>query len=221
MHPNDEYAARFEHGKLGKTEAWLILEAPAGAELVYGLMPGTGLRQLEEACRAGKAVEPLLRRVRVSPGDVCYIPAGCIHSIGAGIVLYEIQESSDLTYRFYDWDRTDDQGRRRELHLDQALAVADLRCALMPVRVAESYGAKRLLNEKMFTLDVIRVGGVEMLPPVQEFGMLTVLRGELTLRWISGELRMKKGETCLLPKNAPPEMHLRGDGWAALSMPKG
>lgn len=221
VHPNDEYAAIHENGKLGKTEAWLILEAPAGSELIYGLMPGTDRKRLKEACEAGKAVEQLLRRVRIAPGDVCRIPAGCIHSIGAGILLYEIQESSDITYRFYDWDRADAEGRRRELHLEKALEVADVKCAPQPVHVAEAYGTKRVLNEKSFTLDVIRAGGVEMLPEVPDFGILTMLRGDLTLRWLGGEMLLRKGETCLLPKYAPPGMHLRGEGYAALSMPKG
>ena len=220
VHPTDAYAAANEHGKLGKNEAWLILDAPEGSELVYGLKPGTTMRQLKEACEQGKAVEPLLRRVSVTPGDVCYIPAGCVHAIGAGIMLYEIQESSDVTYRFYDWDRTDRNGNRRELHIAQGLAVADLKCAPRPVRVSEAYGTRRLLNEEEFTLDVIRCGGVEFLPEINEFGILTSLQGDVTVRWDSGELKLAEGETCLLPRNSP-KMHLRGEGYAALSMPNG
>ena len=220
VHPDDEYAAAHEHGKLGKTEAWLILDAPEGSELVYGLQPGTSLRQLRDACENGRAVEPLLRKVRVTPGDVCYIPAGCVHAIGEGIMLYEIQESSDLTYRFYDWDRKDAEGRGRELHIEQGLAVADLKCAPRPVRVSEAYGTRRLLNEEEFTLDVIRCHGVEILPELGEFGILTSLQGELSLKWDSGEMKLGEGETCLLPRSAP-KMHLRGEGYAALAMPNG
>ena len=220
VHPGDEYAAANEHGKLGKNEAWLILDAPEDGEIIYGLKPGTGIRQLKDACENGKAVEPLLRKVRVTPGDVCYIPSGCVHAIGAGILLYEIQESSDITYRFYDWDRKDPQGNSRELHLEKGLAVANLKCAPRPVRVSEAYGARRLVNEEAFSLDVIRCGGVEFLPDLSEFGILTVLRGELTLRWESGEIKLDTGETCLLPRNAP-KMHLRGEGVAALAMPNG
>jgi len=218
VHPDDDYAASHENGKLGKTEAWLILDAPEDGEIIYGLKPGTGLRQLKEACENGKAVEPLLRRVRVKPGDVCYIPSGCIHSIGAGVMLYEIQEASDITYRFYDWERKDAQGNSRELHLEQALAVADLKCAPRPVRVSEAYGVRRLLNEENFTLDVIRCGGVEFLPETADFGCLTSLSGELTLKWDSGEMALAEGETCLIPATAP-KLYLRGEGYAALAMP--
>ena len=133
VHPNDDYAARVENGKLGKTEAWLILDAPEGSQLVYGIKPGTTLDTLRAACEQGAAVEPLLRRVTVHPGDVCFIPAGCVHAIGAGIMLYEIQQSSDITYRFYDWDRVDKNGNRRELHLQKALDVTDLTFSLDPI----------------------------------------------------------------------------------------
>ena len=218
VHPGDEYAAVHEHGKLGKTEAWLILDAPEDGELVYGLKPGTSPEQLKDACAGGKAVEKLLRRVRVRPGDVCYIPAGCVHAIGAGILLYEIQESSDITYRFYDWDRKNAEGKGRELHIEQGLAVADLECAPEPVRASGTFGTERLLEQKQFTLDVIRCGGTEILPEIRDFGILTVLRGTLKLQWKNGEMKLKEGETCFLPKNAP-EMHLEGDGTAAMAMP--
>ena len=220
VHPGDEYAAVQEHGKLGKTEAWLILDTPeGGGEIVCGIRPAVSLADLRAACRAGSAVEPLLRRMRVQKGDVCYIPAGCVHSIGPGVVLYEIQESSDLTYRFYDWDRTAADGSKRELHLEKALAVTNPRCTPMPIRVGKAYGIRRLLNEEKFTLDVIHSGGLEILPPLNEFGLLTCLDGEPELCWAGGgSMTLRKGETVLLPKTAPA-MTLRGEGYAALSMP--
>ena len=162
--------------------------------------------------------EEVLRRVRVRPGDVCYIPAGCVHAIGAGITLYEIQQSSDITYRFYDWDRTDAQGRRRELHLDKALDVTDLTLEPQPVRAAMRPGAERVLDKRYFTLDVIRTEGREALPPLGEFGMLTALEGAVTLAWEGGEMALERGETCFLPRECPA-LWLTGNGTAALSMP--
>ena len=219
VHPNDAYAAAREDGKLGKTEAWLILDTPPeGGELIYGVRPGVTLQALKEASAAGTAVERLLNRVRVNPGDVCYIPAGCVHSIGPGILLYEIQQSSDLTYRFYDWNRTDKYGKRRELHLDRALDVADLRSTPVPKRVEKSFGVKRVLSEQYFTLDLIRTDTMEMLPAVHEFGILTVTEGEMELRFAGGSVRMDAGETCLLPCSGP-QLALVGHGAAALAMP--
>ena len=220
VHPDDAYAGEHEGGKLGKTEAWLILEAPEGAELVYGIVPGTGREELRTACEAGRAVEKLLRRVRVRPGDVCFIPAGCVHAIGAGILLYEIQQSSDITYRFYDWDRRDAEGRGRELHLKQALEVTDLHFGPEPIHWDGRPGVTRMLDQPYFTLDLIRAAGETELPGIRDFGVLTALDGGLTLAWAGGKTEMKKGESYFLPCRSP-RLILRGEGRAALSMPNG
>ncbi len=224
VHPNDEYAARVENGKLGKTEAWLILDAPEGSELVYGIQPGTTLDALQAACEQGAAVEPLLRRVRVKPGDVCFIPAGCVHAIGAGILLYEIQQSSDVTYRFYDWDRVDKNGNRRELHLKKALDVTDLHFRLSPIPApagspAPNAGSARVLDERYFSLDLLHCDGDTSVPAVTSFGMLTALDAGLTIGWQGGALPLRKGESVYLPATCPA-LTLHGIGRAALSMPK-
>ena len=219
VHPDDEYAAARENGKSGKTEAWLILDTPAeGGELIYGVRPGTSLQALRKAGEAGREVEKLLNRVKIFPGDVCYLPAGCVHAVGDGVMLYEIQQSSDLTYRLYDWDRTDANGRKRPLHLDKALDVADLKPAPSPVRVGKAFGIKRVLTEKYFSLDLIRTDGMVKIPAPQDFGILTVTEGETELRFAGGAVRMKAGDTCLVPKDAP-EMALIGSGSAVLAMP--
>ena len=220
VHPDDAYARENEGGKLGKTEAWLILDCPEGAELVYGIRPGTDLAALEAACEQGSAVAPLLRRVKVRPGDVCNIPAGTVHAIGAGILLYEIQQSSDVTYRFYDWDRVDAQGNRRELHLKKALDVTNLQFAPEPKHWDERPGVTRMLEEPFFSLDLIRAEGDEVrLPETQDFGFLTALDDGLELVWDGGSAGMKKGESFFLPCEGPA-VSVRGTGRAALSMPR-
>lgn len=218
VHPNDAYAAEHENGKLGKTEAWLVLDTPAGGgDLVYGVKQGTTRDDLKAACDEG-TVEKLLNKVKVKRGDVCFIPAGCVHAVGAGVMLYEIQQSSDLTYRFYDWDRADADGNKRELHLDKALDVARLRSAPAMKRVGKAFGTRRVLSEKYFTLDLIHTDTMELLPAVHEFGILTVIEGEMELRFSGGMVAMKAGDTCLLAKNGP-ELALVGAGTAALAMP--
>ena len=218
VHPDDAYANRVENGKLGKTEAWLILDAPKGSQLVYGIKPGTTLSELRTACEDGAAVEAYLRRVDVKPGDVCFIPAGCVHAIGAGIMLYEIQQSSDVTYRFYDWDRVDQQGNRRELHIGKALGVTDLDFILDPIPAPDAPIA-RVLDEAYFTLDLMKVDGTQAVPAPEDFGLLSVLEGELTLNWQGGARRLAKGESLYIPA-ASPALTLAGHGRAALSMPK-
>lgn len=120
VHPDDSYALSHE-GKSGKSEAWYILDAPPGAQLVCGIdTHGTPLRSVLEAGR----LEDSLCRVSVRPGDVFYIPAGTVHALGPGIRCYEIQQASDVTYRLWDWGRTGKDGRPRPLHIEQALSVS-------------------------------------------------------------------------------------------------
>jgi mannose-6-phosphate isomerase len=199
VHPNDEYAAAHENGKLGKTEAWVILQADEGAELVYGLVPDVTRDELENAALQGAAVEKYLRRVKVKEGDVCFIPAGCIHAIGAGIVLYEIQQSSDVTYRFYDWDRTDSNGQKRALHIRQAVDVADLAFRLDPVHRAPGTGFEPLLRNDVFELDRLHVSGeLQIDPDPRRFAFLTAM-DSLLLSWEGNALELAKGDSVLLP----------------------
>lgn len=132
VHPDDSYAEAHERS-LGKTEMWYVLDAAKGAKLVCGLRQEMTADTLRDAICAG-TVERYLQRVTIHKNDVFFIPAGTIHAIGAGALVAEIQENSNLTYRLYDYGRVDKSGRPRELHIDKALAVADLREAARPVQ---------------------------------------------------------------------------------------
>ncbi len=125
VHPDDAYAAAHENGQLGKTEMWYVLDAAPGATLIYGLRSSVDKELFRKSLLDG-TVEKYLRKVEIRKGDVFYIEAGTIHAIGAGALIAEIQESSNLTYRLYDYDRTDKDGKKRPLHIDRALEVADL-----------------------------------------------------------------------------------------------
>jgi mannose-6-phosphate isomerase len=118
VHPNDEYARRHENSA-GKTEMWHILRAGAGAEIALGFRERIGIDRLRLASASGE-IEKLLRWIPVQPGETYFTPAGTVHAIGGGLVLCEIQQVSDVTYRLYDY------GRPRELHLDKAAEVSDL-----------------------------------------------------------------------------------------------
>ena len=122
VHPDDAYAKRHHPGELGKTEMWYILDAEPGAELMIGFRTPQTREAVSEAIAAGR-FEDMVRRVPVKPGEAFFLPAGRVHAIGAGIMLAEIQENSDVTYRVYDYNRRDAQGRPRELHVDRALDV--------------------------------------------------------------------------------------------------
>ncbi|MFW5985099.1 MAG: type I phosphomannose isomerase catalytic subunit [Halanaerobiaceae bacterium] len=123
VHPGDDYALKVE-GEPGKTEMWYIIDAKPEAKLVYGLKPGTNKSQMKKAIKNGQ-LEKHLNRVNVKPGDTLFIPRGTIHALEEGILLAEIQQSSDTTYRVYDWDRLGQDGKPRELHVEKALDVTD------------------------------------------------------------------------------------------------
>ena len=123
VHPDDGYAQ--EHaGELGKTELWVILHAEPGAELIYGLKAGVDRDRLAQAVTTG-SIEQMLHRVPIHAGDVVYVPAGTVHALGPGVLVAEIQQNSDTTYRLYDWGRPGDNGQPRPLHVQQALDVID------------------------------------------------------------------------------------------------
>jgi mannose-6-phosphate isomerase len=161
VHPDDAYAQRVEHQSNGKTECWVILDAEPGAEIVLGWARDTSRDEYLRRVADGTLGE-LLRRVAVKPGDVFYLPAGTVHSIGAGIILYETQQTSDLTYRIFDWNRVGADGKPRELHVEKAADVLDYRAsqagALVPlVYVAGDLRRTVLVADRRFIVERVAV----------------------------------------------------------------
>lgn len=201
VHPNDTQA-RARHQCLGKTEMWYILHAEPGAELVVGFENDTLPEDYVAAVASGKVMD-LLHREAVQPGDVLYIPAGRIHTIGKGIMLAEIQQSSDITYRIYDFDRTDGAGNKRELHTEQALGVLDFKA--YPV-YKSAY--RNQLNEAVF------LAGGEYFHThklwlnqahernhmhLDSLVIYLCIEGSCKVKAGAGELLLQKGQTCLVP----------------------
>ena len=131
VHPSDEYARKHERAQLGKTEMWYVLDALKGTQLIYGFKMDQSALDVKTAIENG-SIERLLQKVSVKKNDLFYIKAGTVHAIGAGALIAEIQESSNLTYRLYDYDRLDKNGNKRELHVEKGLRVANLRAATEP-----------------------------------------------------------------------------------------
>ncbi|MDQ2866317.1 MAG: class I mannose-6-phosphate isomerase [Candidatus Eremiobacteraeota bacterium] len=124
VHPDDAYAERVEHQPNGKTECWYVFSAQGKAELILGWTQNTTREEYERRVADG-TLGDILRRVPVVAGDAFYLPAGTLHAIGAGIILFETQQASDLTYRIFDWNRTGSDGKPRELHVAKAADVLD------------------------------------------------------------------------------------------------
>ncbi|MDO5544259.1 MAG: class I mannose-6-phosphate isomerase [Eubacteriales bacterium] len=131
VHPTDDYAAAHENGQWGKTEMWYVLDAAKDAKLVYGLNHDVTAETLRDGIESG-TLEKHLQTVPIQKNDVFFIEAGTIHAIGAGALIAEIQQSSNLTYRLYDYDRVGKDGKKRPLHVDKALAAANLKTSAEP-----------------------------------------------------------------------------------------
>ena len=180
LHPSDEDLARAGLAGIGKNEAWVILDADDGAFVIHGFEPGWDLERYLAAARAGAGAAGL-RRVPVHRGDVVHVPPGTVHAIGAGVLLAEVQQSSDITYRIHDWDRAGLDGRPRALHLEEASRVTPPvtlpPCPLKPP--GRSGPLSRRLETEHFVLEEIRVddGPIALPPTAGRCAILAVLEG--------------------------------------------
>ncbi|EFO78943.1 mannose-6-phosphate isomerase [Oscillochloris trichoides DG-6] len=203
VHPDDAYAHRHEaaSGFHGKTEAWYILDAAPGADITYGMRQTCDRETFASAVHTG-TLEDLLERVPVTPGDMILVPAGTIHAINAGLLIFEIQERSDLTYRVYDYNRRDAKtGQLRELHLDKALDV----CTFGPARHAKlphlnlAPGRDLLVACPYFALERWQLAGHANLEYQGSFEILTMIEGACSLIWAHGELPLRHGDAVVIP----------------------
>lgn len=203
VHPEDAYAQNMEPPDLGKTEAWYIVAAEPGSKLYAGLRPGVDRTVLAAAMAAGRTDE-VLHEIEPAPGDCVFIPAGTVHALGAGLLVAEIQQASDTTFRLFDWNRLGADGQPRPLHIDQALEVTDYRRGPVgrQTPVAAGGGWQQLVKCDKFTL--LRAGGMGRFdvletPNRPQFSILTVPQGAAELQWRGGRLSLATGRSLLVP----------------------
>jgi mannose-6-phosphate isomerase len=207
VHP-DDYLGRKLVGDNGKTESWLILHADPGSLIYAGLKPGT-TREAFAAALADGSVEPLLHRFEPRPGDCVLIPAGTVHAIGAGIVLAEIQQMSDATFRVFDWNRVGPDGTPRELHIDQAMAAIDFTSGPVdpvPPVARETPGgtAEALARCPFFALERLTLDGPDRVGRADRFTAVLCLEGAASFTSDGHEYRIAAGQTMLLPAAIGP-----------------
>ncbi|SFB11011.1 mannose-6-phosphate isomerase [Lentibacillus halodurans] len=201
VHPDDQFAQKVESVPYGKTECWYVLDAEPEAEIVFGHHAETK-EQLTRMMNNGEWDE-LLRRVRVQSGDFVYVPSGTIHAIGGGIVILETQQSSDTTYRVYDYDRTDVDGNKRGLHLDKAAAVTNVPHQMPELNQEESVSGG-LTMTKLVENDYFRVsqwtlnGDAEQMMEA-DFLQISAIKGNATLTTNGKSFEIEKGTNFILP----------------------
>lgn len=207
VHPEDDYAAAHEGGKLGKTETWYILHAEPGAQIVYGFNRAVTRDEVRQAI-AETQLEALLNTVEVYAGDVVFVPAGTVHAIGAGVALYELQEYSDVTYRLYDYGRLQANGQPRELHVDRALDVlrpeppTTVQLIPRPTELLGAHSARRTLVAcPYFVEEELRLHGeVQLAVAPTSCQIVTLLEGACEVVGSVGEqVTLAHGDTVVLP----------------------
>lgn len=199
VHPGDAYAAAMDPPDLGKTEAWYVIEADPGSVIYAGLEREIDREAFATAIRTGQVAD-ILHMIPAQAGDCIFIPAGTVHALGAGILVAEIQQSSDTTFRVFDWNRVGDDGHPRALHIDQALAVTDYSRGEVRPQTPQLLpdGGERLVQCEQFILD--RYAGTRPASLERSGGrILTVVDGGGTLRWTGGELSLPRGQSVLIP----------------------
>jgi mannose-6-phosphate isomerase len=201
VHPDNDYIG-LPAGELGKTEMWYILDAKPGAKIIYGLQPGVTRESFAEAIHEGRIME-CMQEVDVKAGDSFYIPAGTVHALCAGVLAAEIQQNSDTTYRLYDYDRPGLDGKPRELHIEDSLAVIAYEGNDASRMTTELAGPNEWLMLARSPYFVVEKGSVESSWELQttpdSFVVLVICDGTGTLKWADGELSVKSGDCFLLP----------------------
>ncbi|MDR1834220.1 MAG: class I mannose-6-phosphate isomerase [Fusobacteriaceae bacterium] len=205
VHPGNDWALAHE-GEQGKTEMWVVLECEPGAFLYYGFTREISREELAQRIAGGR-LEEVLNRVPVQSGDVFFISPGTIHAIGEGIVIAEIQQSSDVTYRVYDYGRVDQQGRPRELHIEKALAVLTRTPPGEHPDFEGHLGKCPYFEVDRFTMDGERKDAVDD----SSFQAFLFYKGEGVIRQEGTTLRFRKGD-CFFAEAGSGSYRLEGTG---------
>jgi mannose-6-phosphate isomerase len=201
VHPGDQLAKE-RHNAYGKTEMWYILDSAKGAKIYSGFRKAVTKEEYQESLKNG-TLDKLMNSEEPEPGDVFFTPAGRIHAIGAGNILVEIQQTSDITYRIYDWNRKEDNGNTRELHTDLALDAIDYNAsgsAIVRKDIVQDK-TENLITCNYFVTNILHFGSLirKDYNLIDSFVIYICLEGEFLIHWDKGAEIVSKGETVLLP----------------------
>ena len=201
VHPNDAQAAQLVPPDLGKTEAWVVLHAEPGSRVFAGLKQGLSASEFEREVRRG-AAERCLHQFEPQPGDCIFVPAGTVHALGAGLLVAEIQQASDTTYRISDWNRVGSDGQPRALHVDQALQVIDFSRGPVDPQTPCSTDVdyiERLVQCDRFVLNRWNIQQPVAIGGDDRFHILALLEGTVRVAGDAHEAPLVRGQTILLP----------------------
>jgi mannose-6-phosphate isomerase len=201
VHPNDDQAIQLEgEGQFGKTEAWHVLDAKPDATLIAGVKPGASAAALADSIRAGTVLD-FAQQQHVRVGDTVFMPAGTMHALGPGLLIYEVQQTSDITYRVWDWNRPTSAGRK--LHIEQSLAVTDPAASgqVTHLRPMLDTDAQKLVECPYFTLELLASKAETLALDTQgkSFHALTVIEGQAAVVCGEDSVTLGRYETVIVP----------------------
>lgn len=203
VHPDDQLACQFDPHENGKTEAWVVLDAQPESRICAGLKPGVDAAALRLGLRSGH-IEELLHLIPVKAGDCLFVPAGTVHALGPGILLAEIQQQSNLTFRLHDWGRVDAHGQPREIHVEQSLECTDFnRGPVSPVTPIplcdQTHVFEELVRCRYFVIRRHRAVETFEITMSEQFRILMLLEGRAEIRTSGGSVSAEIGSTVLIP----------------------
>lgn len=201
VHPDDAYARAMTPPDWGKTEAWYVIDRRPGSLLYAGLKPGVSRLDLARAIEAG-TVDRCLHTIYPEPGDCLFIPAGTVHALGAGLLVAEIQQASNTTFRLFDWNRVGPDGRPRQLHIAESLSVSDYESGPRALQIPQATlqpGRQRLVTCDKFTLDRLSDVTTITLAGDDRFHFITAPNGGVIIEGDSFQEMLSLGQSLLLP----------------------
>jgi mannose-6-phosphate isomerase len=199
VHPNDALAKE-RHQSFGKTEMWYVIQADVNARLVVGFKDKTNKKEYQEHLE-NKTLATILNETPVKEGDAFFLETGTVHAIGAGVLIAEIQQTSDITYRLYDWDRVDANGEGRELHTDLALDAINFETTNTKINYKNTANKLVTLVEcPFFKTNILQISGKYNWKKTKEsFAVLMCTKGSFTINMLHFQAEFKKGDTLLIP----------------------
>ena len=204
VHPDDRMGARLDPPDLGKTEAWYVMDAKPGALVYAGLREKVSRAELLQAVETNSA-ESVLHCFEPKAGDCLFIPAGTVHALGEGLLIAEIQQCSNTTFRLYDWGRLDKDGKPRELHVEQGLDATDFGCGPVhprqPISIDENI--ESIVACDQFHLQRVKLKADREFSTGGSFRILAVTDGKLSIEGDPSSEPMTRGSTCLIPAGMP------------------
>ena len=212
VHPDEEAVRRLLPGEGSKTEAWFVIQTAPGSRIYAGLLPGTNESKLRSALEMGNVTE-CLHSFEPQPGDCVFLPAGTVHAVGGGVLMAEVQQTSDATFRLFDWNRRDAKGKSRKLHIEESIASIHWNQGpVQPVRTGSANGpeTRSLVRCRYFELELIRASGLHTIGGMNRMAVAIVLKGSARLTLGSHEELLRTGEAWVFPA-AMPDATIRPD----------